>query len=586
MSIFFSEPLDQAGRTELAIRALFFVIFFLFLIPLGDGADAASSFPKRISQPYFPNLIQLSSEGNESVPDLLKNEDVMYPGGNRRISYPRKVGIRATRRLRRFSPLEPSSAPQQVQPLGQRVAQKAPQEKSDDQLSGSMGFWEKLMEKISLGAKPVSDGIAPIKEWFEERGQLLRFNVAGQFTRSRFQGNNSPLEGGDISGVFAPALRLTEDSALAFVYNGSYNRELQIFTEDEGPRQQQESQNHNFVLLLSQDYLNPFGSTYIDNVTISPSVYQTYSFTRQTQSEDWGNGLPWRGPSKFKGLYDYWDRGGGSEITVVHKGANRTRDTYSTAFQIYRRHYRNFISLARTQDPSSSEPKFEKDYIGYLGRVAVNHIDPSALGARFSVTHLQKMYTEDRADEDPLVNTGVAGRRRRDNTTTLDARLSHPLPLLEGIAVVALGGTIVANTSTSGFNDTLSPLDSTGVFTSKYYDYLSYNISPELTYSRKIDLPFIFWNLNGVMTLRASYSYERRGYRDRKAKDKDGNLKNVREVDVTHTINPRIEYLINKSWALVFQAKRIIARSNYEDERTSRYNYDLNSFSFGFQYSY
>ena len=436
-----------------------------------------------------------------------------------------------------------------------------------------------------MGAKPVSDGIAPIKEWFEERGQLLRFNVAGQFSRSQFQGNNKPLEGGDISGVFAPALRLTEDSALAFIYNGSYNRELQIFTEDEGPRQQQENQNHNFVLLLSKDYLNPFGSTYIDHITISPSLYQTYAFTRQTKSEDWGNGLPWRGPSKFKGLYDYWDRGGGSEITVVHKGANHTKDSYSTAFQIYRRHYRNFISLARTQDPSSSEPKFEKDYIGYLGRVSVNHTAPSALGIRFSITHLQKMYTEDRADEDPLVNTGVAGRRRRDNTTTLEARLSHPLPLVEGVAV-ALGGTIVANTSTSGFNDTLSPLDSVGVFTSEYYNYLSYNISPELTYSRKINLPFFFWNLKGVMTLSASYSYERRGYSDRKAKDKDGNLKNVREVDVTHTINPRVEYLINKNWALVFQAKRTIGRSNYEDERTSRYNYDLNSFSFGFQYSY
>ena len=97
---------------------------------------------------------------------------------------------------------------------------------------------------------------------------------------------------------------------------------------------------------------------------------------------------------------------------------------------------------------------------------------------------------------------------------------------------------------------------------------------------------FFFWSLKGVMILSASYSYERRGYRDRKAKDKDGNLKNVREVDITHTINPRVGYQINKNWALVFQAKRTIGRSNYEDERTSRYNYDLNSFSFGFQYSY
>ena len=93
------------------------------------------------------------------------------------------------------------------------------------------------MDLFSFGAKPDSS-FASVKEWFDERGQILRLNVTGVFTRSQFQGSSSPLEGGNISSVFAPAIRLSEDTAIAVVYNGSYNRELQVFTEDEGPRQQ------------------------------------------------------------------------------------------------------------------------------------------------------------------------------------------------------------------------------------------------------------------------------------------------------------------------------------------------------------
>lgn len=170
-----------------------------------------------------------------------------------------------------------------------------------------------------------------------------------------------------MSGVFAPALRLTEDTAIAVVYNGSYNRELQVFTEDEGPRQQEE-QRHEFIVLISHDFLDPFGGGFIDRLTVSPSFFQSYVFTRQTGDEEWGNGLPWRGVDEFEGLYDYWNRGGGLEIKLVNEGERRRRDTISAAFQIYRRHYRKFISLARLLDPTSAEPKYEKDYIGYLVR--------------------------------------------------------------------------------------------------------------------------------------------------------------------------------------------------------------------------
>ncbi len=94
------------------------------------------------------------------------------------------------------------------------------------------------------------------------------------------------------------------------------------------------------------------------------------------------------------------------------------------------------------------------------------------------------------------------------------------------------------------------------------------------------------WKLTGLVTVASTYSFERRDYKDRKAKDKLGNLKNATEVDITHVINPRVVYQFNRNWAMFFQWRRSIARSNFEDERTFRYNYDINSFGLGVQYNY
>ncbi|MEE9241209.1 MAG: hypothetical protein V3U53_08495 [bacterium] len=200
-------------------------------------------------------------------------------------------------------------------------------------------------------------------------------------------------------------------------------------------------------------------------------------------------------------------------------------------------------------------------------------------------TYLQKNFTEDRADKNPLLIPGVPSERRKDRMHTVEARGAVPISFIPGLSA-GLNGNVVYNMSNSGFNDTLSPLPVTGIFTSEYYDYWSFRFGPEFAYMRRLNLPFFSWRLTGVLTLSASYSFERRDYKDRKAKDKTGNVKNVTEVDITHTINPRVIYQFNRNWAIFLQARRTIARSNFEDERTFRYNYDINSFGLGIQYNF
>ncbi len=451
-------------------------------------------------------------------------------------------------------------------------------------LGGVRDAWTKFSEDFSRTMKPYFGDLGAAKDWFAERAQLLRFNVEGTITRSKYQEPNADaLEGGRLSGVFAPALRLTEDSTLILLYNGRYNRELQIFTEDEGPRQRSVEQRHEIIALLATDYVNPFGSEFINRVTVSPSFFQTYVFTRQTANEDWGNGNPLGGIQKFKGLYDYWDRGVGLDVKIVHERGEGRNDVLSAAFQYYRRHYRNFISLARLQDPSSTEPKFEKDYYGILGQASYEHQYQKGLAYKFSYTYLRKRFAEDLADNDPLEDTTTIGERRKDETHTLSSRIAYPLPMN---LVGSLSGTLVFNFSNSGFNDTLSPLSSVGVFTDDYYDYWSGSLAPELSHTRKVNLWWMGAKRSGDLTLSAAYSVERRSYRGRPAKDKDGTLKFSNEVDYTHTISPQAVLKFHDNWALLLQARRVIARSNVLDERTFRYNYDLNTFSVGLFYRF
>ena len=463
---------------------------------------------------------------------------------------------------------------------------------------GLEGAWRRLVEMLTPQPGPVGDPLLAAGRWFEERFQLVRFNVEGVFTVSEFQTGSKagPLEGGRFSGVFAPGLRLTEDTGLVFVYNGAWNRELQVFTEDEGPRQRSEEQRHELILLLSQDYQKPFGGIipFLSRLTVSPSVFQTYVFTRQTAAEDWGNGNPLGGVQKFRGLYDYWDRGVGLEVKLTHDGGGERRDTLSLASQAYLRHYRNFVSLAHILNPGTFEPKFEKDYFGVLARAIFEHQNPEGLSLRLGWTHLNRRFTEDRADENPLIEAGqlLTGELRRDVTNTFEWRATHPIAFVRGLTV-GLGGNVSYNRSNAGFNDTLAPLSAVGAFTEHYYDYWSFGVSPEASLTRPVSFQLFGLGVRGLLTLGANYSFDRRAYRDRKAKDKDGGFrdggvgdKDATEVDYLHIISPRLIFQFHKNWVFLLEAKRTIARSNFEDERTFRYNYDINSIGVGVQYRF
>ena len=72
-------------------------------------------------------------------------------------------------------------------------------------LGGVRDAWTKFSEDFSRTMKPYFGDLGAAKDWFAERAQLLRFNVEGTITRSKYQEPNADaLEGGRLSGVFAP----------------------------------------------------------------------------------------------------------------------------------------------------------------------------------------------------------------------------------------------------------------------------------------------------------------------------------------------------------------------------------------------
>lgn len=132
-----------------------------------------------------------------------------------------------------------------------------------------------------------------------------------------------------------------------------------------------------------------------------------------------------------------------------------------------------------------------------------------------------------------------------------------------------------------------------GAFSEHYYDHWSFRVEPEITYAREVDSRLLTLPIKDLLALSLNYSYARRAYRDRKAKDKDGGFrdggvgdKDENEVDVTYPFARRRVYPFYENCALLLRARKAMARSNFEDERVYRYNYGINILGLGIQYRF
>lgn len=125
-----------------------------------------------------------------------------------------------------------------------------------------------------------------------------------------------------------------------------------------------------------------------------------------------------------------------------------------------------------------------------------------------------------------------------------------------------------------------------GAFSEHYYGHRSFRVEPEITCAREVDSRRLTLPIKDLLVLSFGYAYDRRAHRDREAKDKDAAVggKGENEGDVIYPFARRRVYPLHKNCAFLLQARKAMARSNFEDERVYRYNYDINILGLGIQY--
>ena len=132
------------------------------------------------------------------------------------------------------------------------------------------------------------------------------------------------------------------------------------------------------------------------------------------------------------------------------------------------------------------------------------------------------------------------------------------------------------NNSNQDYYEIVGPGPLDYELTHGFYDYNSYRITPNASYT------FALFPL----TTGLSYAYEKTDYSNRRAKFSDGLYKDNKHWEIQQEINLDFRYDLLENWSVFAQWQWIDTRSNNDDERVYRYDYTANSYSVGVSYKY
>jgi hypothetical protein len=251
--------------------------------------------------------------------------------------------------------------------------------------------------------------------------------------------------------------------------------------------------------------------------------------------------------------------------------------TESLGAEYYEREYPNFASLISITGLDTAAgvatERWEKDYAGYIGRAGYSWIKP--LGFSWE-TEYSLLYKD--LDDKKVVNSNgvMTSEQEEAYVHSLDLNFWHTLDIDGGLRLgLDLNGTIY-DSNQNFWDERIQGLFSTQKYTSDYYDSFSYRISPNISYTFAL-LP---------LTPSISYAYQRTDYSDRQAKFSNGDYKNSDEYQYEQEIEASLRYDFTDNWSIKGLWQTIVARSNNQDERVYRYDYQLDIFAIGVMYKY
>lgn len=339
-----------------------------------------------------------------------------------------------------------------------------------------------------------------------------------------------------------PAFKFEERDYLLPVYNFSFSTSEKVIEEETLFARRMNN-------LLSIGYKHKFSK----ELDIKTSIDGRYNFNMETKDEILG-----------KGLYDLWDIG--SAILANYNTFLEDKPyPISLGFKYYQRKYPNYNSLASTSTSSSTitidkeiKPKdfnavnissgWKTKYFGIYSDLSYNLLIKNYLDA----------YTR--------TNQGlISDTKRLDVAHYIDLGLVLPV---EGM-VIGSDINFTYYCSNGSIYDT-NKLEYTG----DYYTYLSASLKPSVSFAA------------GDLSLSPYYSFLIRNYKERKARDANGNYLSDKQLDFEHTLGVGAKYPIMKSLFLVGGISYFASISNQKYEQYIRYTFNILNASVGISYSY
>jgi len=355
-------------------------------------------------------------------------------------------------------------------------------------------------------------------------------------------GGGDTIGGVDAKATVAPAMRLDENNYIIPLYYGSYNRERQVITEEEGGRVYNE--------VMDQNATFEYKHIYQGNTTFKTDGFMRLHYVKE-KGYKWGSGL-----------YDYRDFGAGFDVEHYIEKTKQKKIAVSLGGEYYHRKYPNYQSLLSLATVTAPE-KDEKDYNGYRPILKYKYITPN-LNSALMYSPLYK----DFIDKKVINSNGVLEDDRREDWFHLVninlTYLPSAFPVAPGLG---LTGIIVdSNQNYYDSSGTVTLLDDTA--TKHYYSFMSLNVNPRLTYIHKLK------DKNKPATVTLGYAYLVRDYSDRKAQKADGTYTDDNERDQTHTIRLQATYPLSKNVSAVATAQYVKAKSNMKYETYYLYGYE------------
>ncbi len=367
-------------------------------------------------------------------------------------------------------------------------------------------------------------------------------------------GSNT-IGGVGFSGLLAPTYEFNDKNFLILMYDGNYYKRRDFYSDDVGPRERTEFQRHTITPMLRMD----FGEK--SRYSVTPSFFYTKTYNKDVEGTGWDDGL-----------YNYRDTGGGLDFRMKELGYGGADGTLKLGAQYYKRRYPNYDSLLDLATGLGIE-RDEKDYHGLLAKAGYDWSKKSGFcwGADYYLLYK-------RLDDKKVVGSDgvLTSEEQEDYLHSLDLRFWRTLDVDGGLRV-GLDLNYSLNRSNQNYYDGMGTLTlADDVFLRGFYDYNSYRIRPNISYTFAL-LP---------LTPSFAYSYQRTDYTERRAQFSDGTYKTDKQYETQNEISLGVRYALFEDWSLYVRWQYIVVRSNNSDESVYEYDHTVNNYYVGVSYRY